>query len=75
MDAMETYTVYFNPTDYPGRYVVRRFWLGIAPEPVADQDWFFVGDSLVAVRERVPPHCIRFNRYPDDEPQIVEWWV
>ncbi len=70
---MQMFVVYSYPSDYPNKFVVRRWWIGGGPAP--DQDWFFLGDSLEEVRGHIPPFCVRIERDPRDEPQIVECWV
>ncbi len=68
---MYLYTIYRNPSDYPGKFVVRRFWLETPdPEPLA------VVDTLEEAREAVPPEADHnIGREPGDEPQIVETWI
>jgi hypothetical protein len=71
---MEMFVVYERPKDYPDKFVVRRW--SISGERVdADGDWFFLGETLEDVREKVPRHCIRIHRHPYDEPQILEVWI
>jgi hypothetical protein len=73
---LEMFTVYRYPRDYPTKFVVRRWLVGAKPgEPLPDEDWFFLGESLEEVRAHVPPHCVRLERDPNDEPQIVECWI
>ena len=73
---LEMYVVYSRPRDYPDKFVVRRWAIGRKPgEPVAEPDWFYLGDSLDQVRAHVPGHCVRLERDPNDEPQIVECWI
>ncbi len=65
---MEIFTIYYNPTDYPGKYVARRFNPGPDPEPLA------VG-SLEEVRAAVPKGLVFMPRFPLDDPCIVETWL
>lgn len=71
---MDLYTVYYNSTDYPNRYVVRRFTIR-AQGWTADWTPLAVADTLEDVRQAIPPglHCL--PRDPHDEPQIVEVWL
>jgi hypothetical protein len=69
-------TIYENPRDYPGKFVARRFWIGVdrsgprpEPEPLA------VADSLDEIRAAIPQDMVCLGREPYDEPQIVESWV
>lgn len=72
-DALVMWTVYSNPSDYPGRWVVRRARVyagAVVPEatPVA------VTDTLEAARAAIPPGLFRQPRYPEDDPVIAEVW-
>jgi hypothetical protein len=76
MTELEMFVVYAHPRDYPDRFVLRRWWIGRTPgEPEADKDWFYLADTLEEVRTHVPAHCVRLERDPHDEPQIVEVWI
>jgi hypothetical protein len=73
---LEMFVVYRKPRDYPQSYVLRRWWIGRTQgEPEADKDWFVVAATLEEVRAHVPPYCVRLERDPRDEPQIVELWM
>jgi hypothetical protein len=67
---LEMFTIYCNPRDYPGKYVVRRHVTGIGPDP----EPLAVVDTLDEARDAVPPYLACMNRQPDDQPQIVETW-
>lgn len=68
---LEMFVIYERPTDYPDKFVMRRF----AGRPMQGTDYFRTADSLEEIRRHVPPHCARFMRDPNDEPQIVESWI
>lgn len=72
--ALTMYVVYENPSDYPGKFVVRR-WLiyrGVRnPTKLAHA----VGTSLEDVRCSIPHGLIQIDRSPSDDPVIVETWV
>jgi hypothetical protein len=71
---MEMFVVYARPKDYPDKFVVRRWWITPGkPEP--DADWVYVAETLEEVRAKVPGWCVRLERNPQDEPQIVECWI
>jgi hypothetical protein len=70
------YTIFRNPSDHPGRYVVRRFLIAGSADPVPDPEPMFIGGSLEAAREAIPlesDFCL--NRSPGDAPSIVETWL
>lgn len=71
---MYVWTIYDDPVDFPGRFVVRRFRIrGANPEPEA-KPWSIKG-SLPEARGTVPAGLIRISRARDDEPHIVECWL
>lgn len=70
------WTVYFNPSDFPGKYVGRRFVLTHA---TADH---IVADDIEIVRNWISQQCrkhggamVPMNRSADDDPTIVEVWL
>lgn len=70
------WTVYFNPRDFPGKYVARRFVLN---NPTADH---VVSDDIDAVRDWIAAQCfkhggamVQMNRSAGDDPTIVEVWM
>ena len=74
--ALHVWTIYFDPRDFPGLYVARRFTISPdAPEPVPDAAPWSVATSLEAARVRLPTGLVRIERSLEDEPHIVECWV
>jgi len=76
-DTLSIFTVYENPLDYPGRFVVRRFEVSAdgaqpVPPPVAVVDT--LAEARAAIR-RVHPCPVCMTRAEGDEPQIVESWI
>lgn len=75
LNHMISYTVFFNPTDYPGLYVVRPFVLkegAVEPMGIA-----WTGQTIDEVRAKVPRDLglVRFSRSPEDHPSILEVWL
>jgi hypothetical protein len=64
------FAIYKNPSDYPGKYVVRR-WEGL----VADRQPVIVADELKQAREAIPDHMYRLDRLEGDDPAILETWI
>jgi len=64
------YVVYENPTDYPGKFVVRR-WLDSVPELAAVR----VCEQLDQAREAIPRGAANIGRMRDDDPAIREVWL
>jgi hypothetical protein len=75
-EALEIFTIYERPADYPAQYVVRR-WRIVAGvnDPVPDLDAFAVAMSRDAARAAIPAGRVRLERSANDEPQILESWV
>lgn len=63
------FTVFFNPKDFPGKYVVRLFD-GKTPTRL-----LAVKDTLEEARSTIPPMFLRVDRSPTDNPVIVETWL
>lgn len=67
------FTVYYNPQDFPGKYVVRLFD-GDKPMRLLT-----VKDTLEEARAAIPQEpplgFIRFERSPEDAKAIVETWL
>jgi hypothetical protein len=65
------WTIYWNPRDYPGLFVI-RLWYGMTPDPQA-----FTADTpepLRVIAHRAgASHCL--GREPGDDPCIVESWI
>jgi hypothetical protein len=72
--ALEMFVVTSNPSDYPGKIVVRR-WIIWGPEPRPIGAPVAVEDSLDAARAKIPPGLDRLTRHPSDDPVIVESWI
>jgi len=72
--TLPIFVIYRDPSDYPGKYVLRRQLVSggvitVDPEPMA------VGDTLMHARAQLPMGLHRMERHQDDEPQIVECWL
>lgn len=77
MPSISIYTVYKNPIDYPGKYVVREFKIvqGTAG-PLASREPLIVADSYEDIKKRMQRmQLVCVARHPEDEPQIMESWM
>ncbi|MDH3379020.1 MAG: hypothetical protein OEQ39_19015 [Gammaproteobacteria bacterium] len=73
--ALELWTIYKDPSDYPGRYLVRRF-VSVKGFLVVDDEPLAVVEDLAAARLALPPYATHnFGRMVDDQPHIVETWA
>jgi hypothetical protein len=66
---MPIWAIYFNPKDYPGKFVLRK-WINDIPT-----DEVYTADSLDEIRMKVPLGLMCIKRYPQDDPVIVETWI
>jgi hypothetical protein len=71
-NELSLYTVYENPFDYPGKFVVRRFEVFTG---ATDPNPLIVCDTLEEVRAVLPPGLVCLPRHPDDDPVILETWL
>lgn len=71
---LRIFTVYHNPRDYPGKWVVRGNNT-VGGLIVNDPEPTYVGDSLAGARASIPHGMTMIPRMPGDEPPIVEVWV
>jgi len=73
--VLDLFVIYDRPTDSPGAFVVRRWFvvkgrLDSVPGEMKDSS-----RTLQEARKHVPPGRHRMDRHPDDDPKIIEtWW-
>ena len=70
---IQHYAIYYNPSDVPGKYVVRRWWIDVG-SLTPDPDRHVV-DTLEEARKLIPDGFTCVPRYMNDDPVIVEVWV
>lgn len=67
------WVVYERPTDFPEKYVGRRFLIkGDRDEPTAEVK---IADSLEELREMIPQGMFRLGRDFGNRVQILEVWL
>lgn len=69
---LELYTIYENPADYAGLFVLRRSFATL-PEPLPGGAW--KGRTLEEARGLIPRGKVNIGRFPQDDPVIVEVWT
>jgi hypothetical protein len=69
------WTIYQNPADYPGKFVVRAHWVAGGDGHVKYSPECTVHDTLDEARAAVPPGCFLFPRDPSDDAVIAESWM
>lgn len=67
------YTIYFDPKDYPGKYVMRKWVVDTASGQIPMQA--YVGDSYDSVIDNLPLGLVKILRDPHDDPCILETWI
>jgi len=68
------WTIYEDPSDFPGKWVVRRFSIRRGSAE-ADPEPMVVTDSLEAARNVIPKGAYCLGRHPEDDPAIYEVWT
>ena len=75
MTALQIWTVYDHPTDYPDNFVARRF--DVDGDGVRPTSNIIIAPDLDTLRNvlqfQMGLSCI--TRYADDDPNIVEVWL
>src|SRR5580693_4085319 len=72
MEVLTIWRVFYNPGDYPGKWVLRGFDVKPeGPQPHAD---CVVADSLAEIRAAVPVGLWPLPRNRHDDPAIYESW-
>lgn len=73
---MAFYVVYHNPSDYPGKWVLRRQRL-LRGKPLIVIDFHpkAVVDSLEEARAALPEGLGYMGRFAEDDPAIFEVWM
>jgi hypothetical protein len=70
--SLVMWVVYRSPSDYPGKFVVRRWSIADALEPELKPEG--VVDTLEEARDLIPPGLVCLDRLPSDDPVIKEVW-
>jgi hypothetical protein len=65
-------SIYFNPKDFPGKYVARVF--DIRPGAVHATRYIMVNENLEEMRRSIPAGFSCTNRTPEDDPELLEVW-
>ena len=71
---MFQYVIYFNPSDYPRKYVV-RMWEITSDGSIYAAATPWVHDTLEQARNAIPEWCALAGRAKEDDPCIVEVWI
>ena len=82
-ELLAVYVVYFNPTDFPNKWVVRLHTIS-KEEGVQATEEYYVAHSIEEARDglaefaaeldmQIP--CARLERSEQDDPVIVETWL
>lgn len=69
VEELEGWTVYDNPTDFPGKFVARN-WVGETPT-----DTVLIDTTLDGLRAQLPQGLGCLVRDPRDHPHIIEVWI
>lgn len=70
---LEQWAIYWNPADYPDKFVVRRWEIGMGwARPTDDVAAF---DMLEEARMSLPVGAYCLGRDESDDPAILEVWT
>lgn len=68
------WTVYFSPTDFPGKWVVRQSWIWPGGQIQQAENPAIVAKSLAEARKVIPKGLVRTDRHAEDDIVIIEVW-
>lgn len=72
---MKQLAIYFNPSDYPGQYIVRGWVIGY-PNPIPDLEPMYIGDSIEEARDIArSKKLFNVGRSSNDDSVLIEVWV
>jgi|SRR5277367_5300502 len=72
---MSMWTVYYDPRDFPGKYVARRHDIFRDKKESRPSSQYFVADSLDEIRALIPYGMACLTRSEEDDARIVETWI
>lgn len=71
IDELSLYVIYNEPSDYPGKFVLRRWGTITGP----DKEPMVVSDHLNDLYDKMPEARINLGRADNDDPVIYEVWI
>lgn len=75
LPVLTVWTVYFDPSDQPGQYVVRPHHVADGVVTTSPDGWVRPTlDEARTVIDKCSPGLYRQDRSPDDDPAILETW-
>lgn len=73
--SLTVWVVYFNPRDYPGKFVLRGQDVFPGQDEPVPQTGCLVRDTIEDIRQPLEERGLyREPRQPQDDPAIVEVW-
>lgn len=69
---MTLWVIYHNQSDHPGKFVVRRWWVG---ESISCDRHEILTDTLDSARQWIPAGLYRVGRRVDDDSSLAEAWI
>jgi len=73
-EILDMWVIYDRPSDYPDKYVVRKWAIMSKAAPLASVGQS-VHDTLDQAREAIPQGLFKLDRFIDDDLAIKEVWV
>jgi len=73
MDALQLWTIYENPKDYPGLFVARKFLISNGKSNATRH--VLTHTTLIGIRALIPPYLYCIGRELNDDPCIIESWL
>lgn len=74
IDHLDLYVVYFNPKDFPDKFVARKFIIDYSGRQTPGHI-IATANTIEEVRAKIPEGLYRQIRSENDDPCIVETWL
>lgn len=71
--VMELFALYFDPSDFPGMYVIRRWEVTSKGARPTDAVWSYA--TFDQAKQSIRPSLCFIRRSPGDDPKIVGTWL
>ena len=71
--VLTLWVIYESPSDYPGKFVVRRQHSTRRAVVIDLEAWVF--DSMAEARTAIPEGLDNTGRYDMDDPAVIEVWI
>jgi len=75
-EQLTIWVIYKHPTDYPTKYVARKWTTTDSKEKILlPTEFRLIADTIEEIRNKLPKSLTKVERDVTDDPCIVETWM